>query len=221
MIVYSVTNLINGKKYIGYTTKTLEERKKNHLRKSKNINQKHYFYLFQEALRKYKNEDFKWEILYNCSSKEECQEKEKYFINELNTISPNGYNLTEGGNGGIQSEETKTKISNSLKKYFKENGHNYISKETRSEAAKKSWDTKKKKGYCSPKGFSRSEDSKNKMSETKNKKNSLTWINDLSGEIVDLSCTKMSEKTGLSIGIFSHIKNGRQTITKCGWKLKD
>ena len=46
MIVYIAKNLINGKKYIGYTTKSLEERVQEHLRKSKNKNEKHYFYLF-------------------------------------------------------------------------------------------------------------------------------------------------------------------------------
>lgn len=34
-------------------------------------------------------------------------EREIFWINEKNTLHPNGYNLTKGGNGGIKSEKTK------------------------------------------------------------------------------------------------------------------
>lgn len=60
-----------------------------------------FIYLFKKALRKYGEENFKWEVIIQCSSLTECQEKEKYYIKKYNTISPYGYNLTEGGNGGI------------------------------------------------------------------------------------------------------------------------
>jgi len=93
--------MINNKQYVGYTTKTLEERKKTHIYKSKSNTGSHYFYLFKKALRKYGEENFKWEVIIQCSSLTECQEKEKYYIKKYNTISPYGYNLTEGGNGGI------------------------------------------------------------------------------------------------------------------------
>lgn len=221
MIVYKAINNVNGKLYIGYTTKTLEERIKMHLNKSKNKNNKHYFYLFKEAIRKYGIENFTWDILADCSSIEECCELEKYYIKSLDTISPNGYNLTEGGNGGIVSEETKIKISDSVKKYWGENKtkHHWsnISAKERSNWAKKSWDIKRNNGYKSPSGFTRSEESKLKMSKTKNELNKEQWLNIITNEYIELSLTKMSEYTGLSVGVFNHLKQGRQKKTKCGW----
>jgi group I intron endonuclease len=218
MIVYCATNLINGKKYIGYTTKKLSERIKIHMYKSNSKTNKHYFYLFPLAIRKYGIENFKWEVLCECSSIDECHKMEIFYIKSINTISPNGYNLTEGGNGGIQSEETKIKISESLKTHFKINGWvDNVPKEIRVKAAKKAWETKKANGFNYPTGFTRSETSKVKMSETKNEKNKLKWFNIKTNETIELSITKMSEYCNLSIGVFNHLKNGKQKQTKCGW----
>lgn len=57
------------------------------------------------------------------------------------------------------------------------------------------------------------------MSITKNLKNKLNWINIKTDEKQSASLTNMSKYTGLSIGVFNHIKHGRQIQTKCGWKL--
>lgn len=220
MLIYLSTNKINGKKYVGYTTLTLESRIKTHIYKSRSKSQ--YFYLFKNALRKYGPESFSWEILEYCNSTEECCEKEKYYIKTLNTISPNGYNLTEGGNGGIQSNEVKEKISNSLKEYYKKNGHHNfenLTKENRIDRAKKAWVTKREKGFKTRKGCKQSAESCKKMSDSKNKKNALSWINIKTQEEKILSCTDMSRYTGLSISTFNHIKKGRATCTKTGWKI--
>lgn len=222
MVVYLATNLINNKQYVGYTTKTLKERISTHIYKSRCKLNKHYFYLFKQALRKHGTDNFKWEVLEECFTKEECCKKEIFYISKYNTISPNGYNLTEGGNGGFQSDETKLKISESVKKYWEVNRESNAlvkaTKEDRVNWAKKSWEIKKKKGYTNPSYFHK-EESKVKMSLTKNKLNKLKWINMYSSEIVELSLTDMSKKTGLSAGVFNHLKQGRQLQTKCGWKI--
>jgi group I intron endonuclease len=220
MLIYLSTNKINNKKYVGYTTLALEKRIKTHIYKSRSKSQ--YFYLFKNALRKYGPESFSWEILEYCNSIEECCKKEKYYIKTLNTISPNGYNLTEGGNGGVQSYEVKEKISNSLKEYYKKNGHHNfesLTKENRINRAKKAWDTKKKNGFKARSGYKISTDTCKKMSESKNKKNALPWINVKTKEEQNLSCTEMSRYTGLSVSTFHHIKMGRSTCTKTGWKI--
>ena len=220
MLIYLATNKTNGKKYVGYTTLTLEERVKTHVRKSKS--KTHYFYLFKNALRKYGPESFSWEVLEYCASVEECWDKEKYYIEKINTISPLGYNLTYGGNGGIQCDETKLKISTSLKKYYSENKHPLLNqtKLERQERVRKAWITKKEKGFKTSKGYTQSAESCKKMSESKNKKNALSWINVKTQEEKMLSCTEMSRYTGLSISTFNHIKMGRATCTKTGWQLK-
>jgi len=94
MIIYKATNKINGKFYIGKTIHSLKNRKRKHIWESKKP--KHYF---QTALKKYGIENFKWEILYTASTKQELNEKEIYYISKLssNTI---GYNLTSGGDCG-------------------------------------------------------------------------------------------------------------------------
>ena len=220
MIVYLATNLINGKKYVGYTTKGLDHRIKGHIRKSKNKRDKHYFYLFQSALRKYGANNFKWDTLHYCETIDEVTKMEIHFIKELNTISPNGYNLTEGGNGGVLSQETKDKISQSLKRHFEINGwKDNVSKEVRSVAAKEAWKTKYKNGYIPRKGFKLTEESKQKIKLTKNEKNKIKWFNIKTNETKELSLTKMAEYCNLTPGTFSHIKQGRAKVTKCGWTI--
>lgn len=222
MLVYLATNLVNNKKYVGYTTKSLEERKKNHYYKSKSKNNKHYFYLLPLAIRKYGFNNFKWEVLFETDSITEVQEKEKYYIKHIKTISPNGYNLTIGGNGGIQSDETKDKISKSVKEYWlinKEKHHwNKVSSKKRKEWSKKAWETKRKNGYIPKTGFKRSKETNIKQSKTKNELNKRKWVNLITGEEIYLSSKQMSEYTNLSVGVFNHLKNGRQKKTKCGWE---
>jgi group I intron endonuclease len=224
MIVYIVTNKITKKKYIGYTTKSLEIRISQHLSKAYNEKEKHYNYLFQRSIRKHGIKNFVWEVIYIASTKKECCDKEIFYIKKYNTLAPNGYNLTKGGDGGIQCEETKLKISKSLKDFYLKNPekkgvNKNKTSQVRSDLSKKAWVTKRIKGFKTTKGFTHASDSKNKMSITKNLKNKLNWINIKTDEKQSASLTDMSKYTGLSIGVFNHIKHGRQIQTKCGWKL--
>lgn len=69
-------------------------------------------------MNKYGIDNFSFEIIEECE-KDKLSDREKYWINYYNSISPNGYNLTEGGDGGNtfryrteeQMQETKRKIS--------------------------------------------------------------------------------------------------------------
>lgn len=114
MIIYKVTNLIDGKIYIGKTEKTLEQRKSRHLYQ---VNNKQYNSIFHSAIRKYGQENFIWEIIDNCL----FIELEKFYIKKFNSKAPNGYNLTDGGEGmcgysyGPLSDEHKKKISDNAK----------------------------------------------------------------------------------------------------------
>ena len=68
-----------------------------------------------EAFKKYGVENFTIETICFSSNKKELMSLEKHYISELNTVSPNGYNLTSGGENCIVSKETRQKISNRLK----------------------------------------------------------------------------------------------------------
>jgi len=107
MYIYKTINLINNKIYIGQSIRTVEE-SKNYLGSGKPY--------FNNALKKYGKENFKKEILEICNSQEELNEREQYWIKELNSQDRNvGYNIKDGGLGGKLAEETKEKISNTLK----------------------------------------------------------------------------------------------------------
>jgi len=86
MIIYKTTNLVNGKFYIGKDAKN----KKSYLGSGK---------VLKQAIKKYGKENFEKEILEHCSSLEELEEREVYWISKLNALEE-GYNLTEGGTGG-------------------------------------------------------------------------------------------------------------------------
>lgn len=57
-------------------------------------------------------EQFEFMLIEYCSINE-LNEREIYWINNLNTLSPDGMNMTDGGYGGYPSEEARKKISDS------------------------------------------------------------------------------------------------------------
>jgi group I intron endonuclease len=91
MIVYEIKNKINGKSYIGQHA---SDDLSNYWGSGK---------LIKAAINKYGIANFDRTILERCVSKEELNEREKYWIAKNNTIK-NGYNLTEGGTGGDTSQ---------------------------------------------------------------------------------------------------------------------
>jgi group I intron endonuclease len=104
--IYITTNLINKKQYIGQTIRPLQERIKGHLHKNGCI-------AISSAIKKYGVENFKW-ISFSCPE-EDLDWQEQFLIKELNTLSPNGYNLETGGHKNKKlSEKTKEKIGQAL-----------------------------------------------------------------------------------------------------------
>jgi len=112
MIIYKVTNNINGKIYIGQTINSLDKRWKRHTWKC-TINK--ISMAITKAISKYGKENFTIEEIDKADSIKELNEKEIHYIKLYNSLSPNGYNLTTGGDNKRLSDETKNKISNSNK----------------------------------------------------------------------------------------------------------
>lgn len=105
--IYCVKNITNGKCYVGQST-DIEGRWNQHL------NQYSKCTLLLEDMRIFCVENFELSILETLpSDKEQLQEREKYWIKKLNSKYPNGYNVSDGGNGmfGSHSEISKQKIS--------------------------------------------------------------------------------------------------------------
>lgn len=95
MDIYKITNLITNKCYVGFS-KNAAKRFKRHLTLAENgVNRRLY-----DSIRKHGKENFILEIIATCVTKEEAVELEKFWISELNSLMPNGYNMTVGGDGG-------------------------------------------------------------------------------------------------------------------------
>ena len=108
MIIYCYTNLINNKKYVGQTINP-EQRFRQHKSSVFNEKDKEYNSVLHRAMRKYGYENFSYEVLAECNTLEELNQQEIYFINTLNTLVPNGYNVASGGNNGSYPHTLESK----------------------------------------------------------------------------------------------------------------
>lgn len=116
MFVYSITNIDNGKRYIGKTSLArVNDRWKDHRRKLRegyHVNQ----YL-QRSYNIHGSDAFSYEILYECANLEELNDCETINIIRFRTCNPEfGYNMSFGGEGTNHSPETRAKLSQSASK---------------------------------------------------------------------------------------------------------
>ena len=107
--IYKITNTVNGKSYIGKSKHDAEKTRIN-----KHLNGKGNQVL-KDAVAKYSKDVFTYEILHDGIIPEFLDMLEREEIAKHNTVAPNGYNLTDGGEGGSHCEETCQKISDALK----------------------------------------------------------------------------------------------------------
>lgn len=119
MIVYKLTNLANGKAYVGITIRTFARRWSQHLAYSKAGTGA----LIGRAIKKYGADGFKREILYEASSFAELLVCERALIAAHGTYAPRGYNLTAGGEGAaevIRTPEYRLKLKAAAERRMKE-----------------------------------------------------------------------------------------------------
>lgn len=105
--IYKIENKINGKIYIG-CSKDIERRFKQHKLKTKKTTS-----IIKKAINKHGVDNFTFKILLQCPNI--CFDYwEKKYISDYNSMVPNGYNLTGGGEyQKIISEETRNRLINS------------------------------------------------------------------------------------------------------------
>lgn len=213
MIIYKITNKINGKVYIGQTIKSLDERIKGHLSK---VNQGSTTHI-HNAIRKYGWDNFQVEIIDTAQCQDELDMLEKYYIKQYDSVN-SGYNLSFGGDDNcmnsykvkekhdfvMRTPEVRAKISASMKKYKEEHGVSDEHRKHVSEGLRKFYDSGKRPNYkqpqhLSPEHYKALNDAKNKsvycvdldgnvVAEFKRVKDAADWWYDR-GYIVSLKRT--------------------------------
>lgn len=114
--IYKILCSENGKMYVGYTGKTVEERFKNHLDNAR-WDRKTALY---DAIRVYGESCFSVEFVMDCETHEQACAEERRIIAELNSMLPNGYNMTAGGDGVPLSPELHKKAGDKKRGRFTE-----------------------------------------------------------------------------------------------------
>lgn len=94
-IIYVVRNMVNGKKYIGQTIQKLSVRRCIHER----LADEGAGWYFHRAIRRYGASCFVWRKLAMSDDVDELNSLEITMIRLLGTKVPNGYNMTDGGQG--------------------------------------------------------------------------------------------------------------------------
>lgn len=116
--VYCIENTLNGKKYIGITTRTIKERFAEHCKAKSYIG---------KAIRKYGVENFKLYELAVVNSREELCNLEVYYIEKYNTLK-SGYNQTIGGDGVVKDIFIKVSLNEKQKQFVE-----FVNKENEKE----------------------------------------------------------------------------------------
>lgn len=232
MVIYKTTNLINGKIYIGQDTKNNQ----NYLGSGK---------ILKYSINKYGKDNFIKEILEYCKNIDELNEREKYWITELNSTNREiGYNVTFGGQSGWMlglkhTEDTKLNYSIKRKGVLIGEKNGMYGKKHTDESKKKmsnpkfgsdngmygkkhSEETKNKMsnkliGEANPfYGKKHSEETKQKMSETaKKRKGSPTSKKVSVGDLIFNSASEAAKYFDISVGTASY--RCRNNIKNWSW----
>jgi hypothetical protein len=107
-IIYKITSP-SGKVYVGQTIRSFEKRMREHKRDSSCCT------LIKRAIDKYGNE-MVYEIIEEDVPQEHLDDREIYWIKELNSLAPDGYNCNTGGQFNVVTQEIKDKVRDGLNK---------------------------------------------------------------------------------------------------------
>lgn len=223
--IYKITNLLNSKIYIGYTSLELNERFRCH-KNSKDTNM-----IIVSAMKKYGHENF---LIEEISSFETKDEATKFEIEMIAKHQPE-YNIHPGGIGGAMygdmnsmygkkhSEEWKEWKSNSMK-----GESNYMYGRTHTEETKAllsemkcgtiPWN-KDKKGIYSKETLDKMSQPKSKQHREKLSK-TYTFINPKNEIVKFTGLLLFCKENGLNAAAMSDVHNGKRNHHK-NWKKYD
>ena len=147
--IYIITNLVNGKSYIGKSESSVVERMSQHRRNYRSS------VILQRAISKYGINNFRFSIIEKCPP-DKCSEREIYWIDVYGI--KNLYNIAKGGHGGDTiSNLPEDKYNDYIEKLSKPRPENF-----------KVAQSIRFKGENNPMyGKKHSEDTRNKLSESR------------------------------------------------------
>ena len=206
--IYLITDTTNGMKYTG----------KHHYNKEGELDPNyHGSGVIIKNIYKKRPETLKEEYIKTCYSEEEMCSDEQYYIKVFDTLWPNGYNLTEGGDGVIPCEETRKKMSENHWDCSGENHpmfgkkHSEESKKKMSERAKNISDEHRRKMSESHKGQIPPNKGKPMSEEQKKKLSKKVLQFTLDGEFVkEWESTNECGRNGFNQGNISDCCNGKR-----------
>jgi group I intron endonuclease len=116
-IIYKITCTVTGMQYVGMTRRPLMVRWKCHVARSKVPSYQGKNYHLANALTKYGASAFTVECVDTAATKQEAIAKEIALIAKFNTLTPNGYNHTTGGEcgSGAQMQISHTKQAEAMR----------------------------------------------------------------------------------------------------------
>jgi group I intron endonuclease len=100
----------NGHRYVGLSARGIDARWREHVRAS-NRGSAH---VFHRAIRKYGADAFEHELLERMTTEAGAKRAEQLWIERLGTQTPNGYNVSSGGEssaGAVRSPETRALLA--------------------------------------------------------------------------------------------------------------
>lgn len=100
MYIYQIKNIVTGKLYIGKTIQCPKKRYTRHIQEATNGTNRRLY----SSIQHHGIDNFDLTVLCECGSIDELNEMEMYWIDQLDTLIPNGYNMTIGGDGGYTLE---------------------------------------------------------------------------------------------------------------------
>ena len=89
--IYKITNRLNRKPYVRQTKQPIERRFIQHSKADSPLG---------NAMRDCGLDNFTIEVIEECATQEEANDRERFWIKVLNSKTPNGYNRSNGGEGG-------------------------------------------------------------------------------------------------------------------------
>lgn len=186
--IYCIENTVNGKKYVGQS-KNIKDRWRRHISELRKC--KHNNSYLQDNWITYGESAFKFYVLEECSP-ELLDEKEQYYIDSLNSMSyGNGFNLTTGGiKGNTITEEIRQKMSKSVTESYTDE-----LREIRRKDTLEYWSNPENKKRILGEnnvmfGKHHSEEAREKMSEVKKSKHTISWRRDLT----PVFCEELNKK---------------------------